>query len=176
MKKAILIAILIMAAGRSISLAGTGSEKNNSREITIQPFDRLSISANITVILYESDAISTVIVEGKANHSRKVVVLQKDSKLLITSNSGANLKEEITVFVPVNRLKSLEVSEGASVKSQTILESPGLELSIEGLSKISIIVNGGVQIKSGDQQASVRQIRPEQAIVQLARQNYRHPL
>lgn len=170
MKKIVLIAILLMTIGHSISLAAKWPGKSNSREVRILPFDKLSISANVTVILYESSDISTVIVEGRSNYSRKVVVLQKDSKLLITSRSGANLKEHVTVFVPVNKLKSLDVSEDALVKSQTILQSPRLELLIEGLSKISIIVNGEVKIEGGEQQAFVRRIRPEEAIVQLAKQ------
>jgi hypothetical protein len=170
MKKTILIAMILVAIGRSISLAGNGPDKNSSREVSILPFDKLSISANITVILYESTDISTVVIEGKERLTRKIAVLQKDSKLLITSSSGANLKDDITIYIPVNKLKSLEVSEDASVESQTILESPGLELSMEGLSQISIIVNGTVQIKSGEQKAYIRRIRPEQAVVKLAKQ------
>ncbi len=170
MKKTIIITVLLMAVSSSVLFAGNGLRKNNSREVTILPFDKLSISANVTVVLYESTDISTVIIEGKQNFTRKIAVLQKDSKLLITSRSGANLKEQVTVYIPVHKLRSLEVSEDASVKSQTILQSPGLELSIEGLSQISIIVNGAVQIKGSEQHAYVRLIRPEQAIVQLAKQ------
>lgn len=168
MKKTIIITVLLMAVS-GISLAGH-MPKKNSRDVAVLPFDKLSISANVTVILYESPDISTIILEGKEKFTRKIAVLQKDSKLLITSLSAANLKQEVTVFIPVNKLKSLEVSEDALVKSQTILQSPGLELSIDGLSQISLVVSGTVQIKKGEHYAFVRSIPAEQAVVELAKQ------
>jgi hypothetical protein len=170
MKKTIIIATLLITLSSNFLLATDNRLKSNSREVNILPFDNLNISANITVILYESPDISTVIIEGKEKYTRKITVLQKDSKLLITSSSGANLKEQVTVYVPVNNLKSLDVSDEALVKSQTILQSPDLELSVDGLSAISLIVNGTVQIKGENQKPYVRRIRAEQAIVELAKQ------
>ena len=157
---------MLLAIGGAVS-AGEKPAKRNSREITILPFDKLSVSANITVILYESANINTVVVKGKESHARNIAVLQKDSRLLITSNSNDDLKEKITVYVPVNKLKSLDVSNDAVIRSQTILDCPNLDVATEGLCEIHIIVNGNVNVKEGGNYSYVRRIKPEHAVVKM---------
>ncbi len=165
MKKNILF-ILIVLAGFVQANAGDGKNKK-SREIPVLPFDQLLVSANIKVLLYESADMSTVIIKGRRTFAERVSVMQKGTRLLITSGSNADMKNHITVFVPVNRLRSLSVSDHASVRSQTILQSPGLEISAEAHSEVSLIINGTVFIRKGNHHASVRHIRPEQAITKL---------
>ena len=143
-------------------------EKGPGRDVIILPFDQLSISANVSVVLYESADISTVMIKGKTKHTRRVVVLQKDSKLLITSGDRNGLKKSVTVYIPVKNLKSLDVSEDASVTSQTVLQSPSLQLKADESCEVSIIVNGKVQMKEGKKYAFIRNIKPEQAALRLS--------
>ncbi len=165
MKKIILF-ILIVLAGLVQVNAGDGHTKK-SRAVPVSSFDQLLVSANVTVVLYESADIKTVLVKGRKSYAGRVSVIQNGDRLLITSGSGADMKKHVTVFVPVNRLRLLSVTDKASVRSQTILQSSVLELSAEGLGEISLIINGTVSIRKGDQHASVRPIRPEQVITKL---------
>lgn len=166
MKKTILLIVVLLGLCRGASFAGDGSTR--TREVKVLPFDKLIIAANITVVLYENPDASTVIVQGKANYAKRVTVLQKEDRLVITSGSGAHMREKVTVYVPVNKLKSLEVNESAMVKSQNILQSPGLEIRTDGLCEVNIIVKGAVKVKEGEHYTFLRRIRPEQAMLKLA--------
>ena len=166
MKKAIFVTAFLMALGFS-SLAGVDPGKNITREVKIMPFDKLIVSANITVMLYESPDISTVVIQGKESLIQRIALLQKGSSLVITSGSKLDMKEKVTVFVPVNKLKSLEVSDDAFIKSQTILHSPQLDVKTDGLCEIHIIVDGVVNVKDGQNYSYVRRLRPEQAMMRL---------
>ncbi len=166
MKKTILTVLVLLTGLQQWSLAGNGI-KNEYREVEVQPFDQLQISANITVILYESKDISTIVIKGKQKFTRRIAVLQKENQLLVTTRSGANLKEYITVFIPVNRLRSLSVSDDARVRSQTVLQTALLELSAEGLSEINLIVNGPVSVIKGGHHALVKPVRPGHVMPRL---------
>jgi hypothetical protein len=166
MKRTLIIAAMLLAIGGVVS-AGNNPAKRTSREISVLPFDKLSVSANVTVILYESPTANTVIVKGKDSHARNIVVLQKDSRLLITSNNGDDLKDRVTVFIPVYKLKSLDVSNDAVIRSQTILDCPNLDVETDGLCQIHIIVSGNVNIKEGGNYSLVRRIKPEDAVVKM---------
>ncbi len=167
MKKQLLLgALMLLTATAQVAAENPG--KITSRQVAIQPFDKLSIAANVLVILYESPVTSTILIKGKENYTRRIAVLQKDGKLLITSNSDADMKEQVTVFIPVNQLKVLEVKGDAVIRSQTILQSPDLHVETEGLCEIYILVNGTVNVKKGNNYTSVRRIRPENAMMRLA--------
>ena len=157
---------MLLAIGGVVS-AGDTPAKSNSREIAVMPFDKLSVSANITVILYESANINTVVIRGKESHARNIAVLQKDSRLLITSNNSNDMKEKITVYVPVNKLKSLDVSNDAVIRSQTILDCPNLDVATDGLCEIHIIVSGNVNVKEGGNYSLIRKIKPEHAVMNM---------
>ena len=167
MKKTIILSALLLLFGIAV-MAGNDPVKNNSREIAILPFTKLSVSANVTVILYESPSITSVVVKGKENYARKIAVLQKGSKLLITSKTNDDLKEKVTVYIPVYKLRSLEVINDPVIKSQTILDCPDLEVEADGLCEIHLIVNGNVNIKDGANYTSIRRIKPEHAAMRLS--------
>lgn len=168
MKATFIATLLLMTVGVVPLLAGDPTRRINSREVAVLPFTNLSISAKVTVILYESPVISTVYIMGKENLARKIAVLQKDSKLLITSSSNSNMKEKITVFIPVNKLRSLVVSAEAFIKSQTVLNSPHLEVDSEDGGEVHIIVNGIVKVNNGMHHARIRSISPEYAVVRMS--------
>ncbi|MEW6470542.1 MAG: DUF2807 domain-containing protein, partial [Bacteroidota bacterium] len=128
MKK--LIAILLTALVPVIA----GSQTTQDRQVG--EFTALEAGTHVRVVLTQGEP-SSVKVEADEKDLANVKTEVKDGKLVITAQKA---ESDVTVYVTVKTLTSIEASGAAMIKSQNQLQTEKLKISTSGASSIKLDV------------------------------------
>ena len=149
MKKKIFLFILLMTITGSVfsqeNLATTFVKK-----IPIESFNRLIIKSNITVMLIEVPSEDSVRIEGSKKFIEKVMIIQAGKELIVRSKSFKDQKKKGIIYIPVRLLQNIEISAAAKVISYTILQSPVLNVLINGDCVIDLMLRGRLNIREAE--------------------------
>jgi hypothetical protein len=149
MKKAIFLFILL------ITMAGLVFSQNNSsdtfiKKTAVESFNRLIIRSNITVMLIEVPSEDSVRIEGSKKFIEKVMILQAGKELTVRSKSLKDQKKKGIIYIPVRLLQNMEISAAAKVISYNILQSPVLNVLINGDCVIDLMLKGRLNIREAE--------------------------
>ena len=146
MKKLIAMAAAIFfTAGISAFAAGPKPGELPAKRINYQlSFTRIELNDDIDLVLQESTN-KFIDVTGDANEIDNVDWKIKDDVLYIRSKKGS-LKDKAKVSVSVNQLKKLEIYGQSNVNSIGQLNSPSLQVTIEGDSYVSLKNSGKIYV------------------------------
>jgi len=149
MKKKIFLFILL------ITIVGSAFSQENSSETfvkktAIESFNRLIIRSNITVMLIEDPSEDSVRIEGSKKFIEKVTIIQAGKELIVRSKSSKDQKKKGTIYIPVRLLQNMEISAAAKVISYNILQSPVLNILINGDCLIDLMLIGRLNIREAE--------------------------
>lgn len=114
------------------------------KELKIRTFQDIVIDANVVVILME-DAGNTLRMEGEPGFLNYVTVKEQGGKLKIFSpTKGPKVKGYI--LVPVKKLKTLRLGNNAIVRSSTELDTPQLDVELNGTCNVRLVTNGVINL------------------------------
>lgn len=108
-----------------------------TREVTLNAnFSSLEISHDIDVVLTESTD-NSIRIEGEEKFANAVMLDEKNGKVRILSKKGS-MRKKVTVFIPVQNLRTLIVKGNSYVRSNGNLSSAELQVKLSGASKVEI--------------------------------------
>lgn len=122
----------------------------NEKKIALTPFSRIIVKSKLRVVLFENDKIDTARIEGSKKFLETAMIIQAGEELIIRSKSFKDLKKEGTIYLPVHDLQYLEVNADAKVISYTAINSPQLNVLINGDCILSLVVNGKLNINKAE--------------------------
>jgi len=149
MKKKFFLFILL------ITMAGLVFSQNNSSETfvkkrAVESFNRLIIRSNITVMLIEVPSEDSIRIEGRKKFIEKVMIIQSGKELTVRSKSFTDQKKKGIIYIPVRLLQNMEISAAAKVISYNILQSPVLNILINGDCIIDLMLKGRLNIREAE--------------------------
>jgi len=149
MKKKFFLFILL------ITITGSAFSQENSSETfvkktAVENFSRLIIKSNITVMLIEVPSEDSVRIEGSKKFIEKVMIIQAGKELTVRSKSFTDQKKKGIIYIPVRLLQNMEISAAAKVISYNILQSPVLNILINGDCVIDLMLKGRLNIREAE--------------------------
>ena len=149
MKKKFFLFILL------ITITGSAFSQENSSETfvkktAVENFNRLIIKSNITVMLIEVPSEDSVRIEGSKKFIEKVMIIQAGKELTVRSKSFTDQKKKGIIYIPVRLLQNMEISAAAKVISYNILQSPVLNILINGDCVIDLMLKGRLNIREAE--------------------------
>ena len=149
MKKKTFLFILL-----AIMLTSVFSQENSSetfvKKTAVENFNRLIIKSNITVMLIETSSEDSIRIEGSKKFIEKVMIIQAGKELTVRSKSFKDQKKKGIIYIPVRLLQNMEISASAKVISYNILQSPVLNILINGDCVIDLMLNGRLNIREAE--------------------------
>ena len=149
MKKKILLFIPL-----AIMMTPVFSQENLSKmfvkKIAVENFNRLIIKSNITVMLIEDPSEDSVRIEGSKKFIEKVMIIQAGKELTVRSKSFKDQKKKGIIYIPVRLLQNMEINAAAKVISYNILQSPVLNILINGDCVIDLMLKGRLNIREAE--------------------------
>lgn len=115
-----------------------------SKELEIRTFQDIIIDANVVVVLVE-DGGNLLRMEGNAGFLKYVQVKEQEGTLkIISPRKGSKVKGYL--WVPVKGLKTLRLGNNAIVRSAAVLNSPQLDIELNGSCDIGVVTNGMINL------------------------------
>ena len=131
------------------------SQENSSpasiKKIAVTTFDKLIIRSDISIMLIEDAPEDSVRIEGSQEFIDKIMILQVDKELVVRTKSFKDVKEKGIVYIPVNSLENIEVNADAKVVSYNTLQSPVLNILINGDCTVDIVLKGKLNIRESEE-------------------------
>ena len=150
MKKKILLFILLITITGSVFSQENTSETTFVKKTAVENFNRLIIKSNITVMLIEVPSEDSVRIEGSKKFIEKVMIIQAGKELTVRSKSFTDQKKKGIIYIPVRLLQNMEISAAAKVISYNILQSPVLNILINGDCVIDLMLKGRLNIREAE--------------------------
>jgi len=149
MKKKIFLFILLITITGSL-FSQDNSSKTLIRKIPVESFNRLVIRSNITVVLTEDPSEDSVRIEGSKKFNEKVMGIQGGKRRRVRAKTFKDQKKKGIIYIPVRLLQNIEISAAAKVISYTILQSPVLNVLINGDCVIDLMLRGRLNIREAE--------------------------
>lgn len=131
------------------------SQENSSppfiKKIAVTAFNKLIIRSDMTIMLIEDAPEDSVRIEGSQEFIDKMMILQADKELVVRTKSFKDVKAKGIVYIPVNALENIEVNADAKVVSYNTLQSPVLNLLINGSCIVDIVLKGKLNIRESEE-------------------------
>ena len=124
--------------------------QRNEKKVGLTQFSRLIVKSNLKVVLTEDEKKDSARIKGTKKFLESVMVIQTGEEIIVRAKSFKDLKKEGTVYIPVHKLKHLEVNSDAKIISITTIKSPELNVLINGNCVVSIVLNGKLTIHEAD--------------------------
>jgi hypothetical protein len=149
MKRKFFLFILLIAIAESV-FSQENSPETIVKKIPVESFNGLIIKGNITVMLIEDSLEDSVRIEGNKKFIEKVIIIQAGKELIVRSKSFKDLKRKGIICIPVRLLQNIEINAAAKVISYNILQSPVLNILINGDCVIDLMLKGRLNIREAE--------------------------
>jgi len=144
-KKISLFVLLITLTG--LVFSQESPSKTLVKKFPVESFNRLLIRSNITIMLIEGPSEDSIRIEGSKKFIEKVMIIQAGKELTVRSKKFKDQKKKGTVYIPVRLLQNMEISADAKVTSYNVLQSPVLNILINGDCIIDLMLKGRLNIR-----------------------------
>lgn len=138
----------------TISFLQGSSQKNSAetfvKKIGVESFTRLIIRSDVTVMLIEDLSEDSVRIEGNQKFIERTMIIQAGNELIVRSKSFKDMKKKGIVYIPVRLLQHMEINADAKVISYNTLQSPVLNILINGDCVIDIVLKGRLNIRESE--------------------------
>lgn len=148
--KKIVSLFLFVVLSASVMNAQQNSTWDRSKRIPVNPFHSLIVKNSVTVMLIEDNGSDSVRIEGDKKFIDDVKVFQIGKSLIISGKDHNRLKKKGTIYIPVRGLKDLQVNSSAKIISYNTLQSPVLNLVINGTCTVDLLLNGKLNIRESE--------------------------
>ena len=143
----LLLLILLPALSLSVAFGQQNSTWKVSKKVSIDGFSSLVVRNSVTVMLIEDEGSDSVRIDGDERFIEDVKVFQIGKTLIVSGKDYNGLKKKGTIYIPVRSLTDLQVNSSAKIISYNTLQSPVLNLLINGTCTVDIVLNGKLNIR-----------------------------
>lgn len=150
MKKRTVLFVAVATLLSSVLFAQRQMSPGNIKEVTIEKFSSLVVRNDVTIMLIEDRNHDSVRIEGNKKFLESVKVFQVGKTLIVSGKGHKRLKKEGIIYIPVRNLQNIQVNAAAKIISYNTLQSPVLNLLINGACTVDIVVNGRLNIRESD--------------------------
>jgi hypothetical protein len=150
-KKLIIPFVLLMTVTLGASAQKEPASKivHNSPVSYHTPFTNIVVNDGIDLVITENSN-DKIWFDGKAKNLEKLKWEIKDGTLYLASKNGS-LKDKVKVNVYVQKLTNIEVNGDSWVKSGGYLNSPALDVYINGEALVDISNIGKISVKNSSE-------------------------
>lgn len=115
--------------------------------LTVGNVEHLNIQDNIDVVLVQGAPDDNVILMDQ-NASAMLNLKLSNNKLVIGTQSHLSKKQKLTVYIYVNRLKTITVDGSSQVRTEGSLNADKIDLFIDGDARVHLKTRGIVKAYS----------------------------
>lgn len=120
-----------------LTMATVANAENITREVDLTAsVYSIEVSDDINVVLTQSTD-AKLRITGEAKDSKAVLLDQKNGRVRLLSKKGS-LKNRVTVYVPVQNLRKLVINGKSYVRSNGVIASKNLQVTLAGEAKVEI--------------------------------------
>lgn len=120
-----------------LTMATVANAENITREVDLTAsVYSIEVSDDINVVLTQS-ADAKLRITGEAKDNKAVLLDQKNGRVRLLSKKGS-LKNRVTVYVPVQNLRKLVINGKSYVRSNGVIASKNLQVTLAGEAKVEI--------------------------------------
>lgn len=141
MKKTILFSIILqwMIISPSFASNNPGEDKNP------QAIKSVEINADVAVVLGLFGS-TQAFADGSADFMEQIIITHTGSHLVISSVKNRNLKNKGVIYISAESLADIRINSDAYVQSSGALESPALNILVNGACQIMIANKGELNL------------------------------
>ena len=140
MKQKFLLSLLAIAF-TALSAAAADPER---LVLTVGNVEHLNIQDNIDVVLVQGAPDNNVIIMDQ-NASEKLNIRLSNKKLIIAAQNHSPKKQRVTVYVYVNKLKTITVDGDSHVKTEGSINADKLDLFVGDDAQVHVKTNGQIK-------------------------------
>ncbi len=129
------------------------------RETNLGDFSRITVNANVDIVLIQSDSVQKAWVEGDDRLVDQIFFINKNGELIVDAQTAGTLNQKIAVTISVKELSTLEVNGVAEVVSFNTLSSPRLAIKFNRDGAVKIHSSGKVTVEAADEYSITRRTR-----------------
>lgn len=120
-----------------LTMATVANAENITREVDLTAsVYSIEVSDDINVVLTQSTD-ARLRITGEEKDSKSVLLDQKNGRVRLLSKKGS-LKNKVTVYVPVQNLHKLVINGKSYVRSNGVIASKNLHVTVAGEAKVEI--------------------------------------
>ena len=124
--------------------------KYGLKETNLGDFTRMTVNANVDIILIQSDSVQKAWVEGDEKLVSQIYFTTKKGELIVDSETAGLFNQKIAVTIAVKELSNLEVNGVAEVVSFNTLNSPRLAIKFSNDGAVKINSSGKVTVEAAE--------------------------
>ena len=131
----------------AVSVLSVSAQDDGRLVVNVGNIDNINIADGLDIILAPGNLPSKSVSLNAA--ASEILNMQlSDNSLSISSLKHTARKERITVYVYVNKLKTITVENNSRVKTIGLLDAPKLDVFIDGDATVHLKTNGEVNAHS----------------------------
>ena len=144
----------------AVSVLSVSAQDDDRLVVNVGNIDNINIADGLDIILAPGNSTDKSVTLNAA--ASGILSLQlSDNSLLISSLKHTARKERLTVYVYVNKLKTITVVNNSRVKTIGLLDAPKLDVFIDGDATVHLRTNGEVDAHSlTDAEIQIKYLSP----------------
>jgi len=150
MKKAFFMIMVLVGLGATAMSQSKPSFKYSLKESYLGDFSKITVNANVDIVLIQSDSIQKAWVEGDEKMVKQIYFIVKNGELIVEAETAGNYKDRVAITISVRELSALEVNGVADVVSFNTLSSPRLAIKFNKDGAVKIHSSGKVTVEAAE--------------------------
>ena len=142
--------MVLVGLGVNAMSQNKSSFKYGLKESYLGDFSKLTVNANVDIVLIQSDSIQRAWVEGDERMVKQIFFINKNGELIVDAETAGTYNEKVAVTISVRELSTLEVNGVAQVVSFNTLSSPRLAIKFNKDGAVKIHSSGKVTVEAAE--------------------------
>ena len=117
MKKVFIPAVALLLGITSANAQSKQDFKYGLSEIEVAPFEKISVNANVQVVLVQTNSVKKVFVEGDQKLLKNISITTENGVLVINPSGNAAGVENLLITIPVDKVKQVAFKGEAKVQT-----------------------------------------------------------
>lgn len=143
--------MVLVGLGVSAMSQNKSSFKYGLKETYLGDFSKITVNANVDIILIQSDSLQKAWVEGDEKMVKQILFINKNGELVVDAQTAGTYNDKVAITISVRELASLEVNGVAQVVSFNTLNSPRLAIKFNKDGAVKIHSSGKVTVEAADE-------------------------
>lgn len=85
-------------------------------EVTVAPFQKIRINANVQVVLVQNSTVNKVFVEGDQRNLKKIIISSQNGELVINPGADFSAGDNLLLTIPAAHVKQIAIRGEAKVE------------------------------------------------------------
>jgi hypothetical protein len=115
--KKVIIPIALLLGINTVSAQAKQDFRYGLSEVTVAPFQKIRINANVQVVLVQNSSINKVFVEGDQRNLKNVIISSENGELVINPAAGFSGGDNLLLTIPAGSVKQVAIKGEAKVES-----------------------------------------------------------